>query len=341
MKLVIQEIIDQEIIHYADKDQLISSKFNRIKIIDKHGGKTIKMPIASPYFLFGQFRLFRRFMRLDKMCVIPSATGYVIFWQGIVYHLSRDCSKLIDVMHMTGCRNPLHNTVANINGYELFFGEYGRPNPAGKSIYRTLDGGLSWEKVFNIPNDKIRHIHSVNWDHYEEKIWVFTGDFEGQSFILSADKDFKNIEWIGDGTQCYRAINPFFEKDSIHWIMDSPLKEVHHIKLDRQTREIEIKKTFPGPVWYSKKLDDGYYLAATAQENGPSHQDKYLHFFVSKDLEQWEDIAQFKSDRMPKGLFKFGVITFADGEQDSNGFYIFYEAVKQFDGKSCLCQLAK
>ena len=157
--------------------------------------------------------------------------------------------------------------------------------------------------------------------------------------MLCANKDFKDVEWIGDGSQYDRAINPFFEKDSVHWIMDSPLKEVHHVRLDRQTRQIEIKQTFPGPVWYSKKLNDGYYLAATAQEKGPSHKDEYLHFMVSKDLEQWEDIAQFKSDKLPKGFFKFGVITFADGKQTSKDFFMFFEAVKGYDGKSCLCQL--
>lgn len=339
MRLSFIKEIDQEIIHYADEKKVISSKFNIIRIRDASGENHIKLPIPLHKLLLGKFRLVRRLLRLDKMCVIPSAAGYVVFWQGRVYHLSTDCTKLICVMEMIGCRNPLHNAVANIDGKELFFGEYGRPHPEGKSIYRSLDGGLSWQKVFNISNDKIRHIHSCNWDPYEEKVWVFTGDFEGQSYALCADREFKEVEWIGDGSQYYRAINPFFEKDSVHWLMDSPLKEVHHIKLNREKRQIEIKQSFPGPVWYSKKLEDGYYLAATAQEKGPSHKDKYLHFMVSRDLVKWEDIATFESDSLPKGLFKFGVITFADGFQTSNRFFLFFEAVKGLDGKSRLCKL--
>ncbi|OCZ49435.1 hypothetical protein [Dehalobacter sp. TeCB1] len=339
MKLSFIKKIDQEIIHYADDVQVISSKFNRINMKNQSGEKSIKLSLSFVKQLLGKFRLTRRFLRLDKMCVIPTTTGYVVFWQGGVYHLNFDFFTLRHIMTMTGCRNPLHNAVANVDGSELFFGEYGRPHPEGKSIYRSLDGGISWEKVYQISCDKIRHIHSCNWDPYERKIWVFTGDFEGQSHVICADRDFREVEWIGNGSQHYRAINPLFENDSIHWIMDSPLKEVHHVRLDRQTRQIEIKQTFPGPVWYSKKLNDGYYLAATAQEVGPSHQDECLHFMVSKDLEQWEDIAQFKSDHMPKGLFKFGVIGFADGKQNRDNFYLFFEAVKGYDGKSCLCQL--
>ena len=339
MKLSIIKEIDEEIIHYADLEKVISSKFNEIRIKEICCEKIIKLPISKSKNILGRFRLIRRLLRLDKMWVIPLTTGYIVFWQGRVYHLSNDLSKLVLVMKMTGCRNPLYNTIANIDGKELFFGEYGRPHPEGKSIYRSRDGGLSWKKVYNISSDKIRHIHSCNWDPYEEKVWVFTGDFEGQAYVLCADRDFKNVEWIGDGTQYYRAINVFFEKDSVHWLMDSPLKEVHHVKLNRLTRQIEIKQTFPGPVWYSKRLEDGYYIAATAQEKGPSHKDKCLHIMVSSDLENWEDIATFESDFMPKGLFHPSVIAFADGIQTSQGFYMFFVAVKGFDGKSCLCRL--
>lgn len=339
MKLVIIKEIDEEIIHYADLEKVISSRFNRIRIREKDHENTIKLPISISKSLLGRFRLIRRLLRLHKMCVIPSTTGYVVFWQGQVYHLSKDCNKLVSVLEMTGCRNPLYNTVANIGGKEIFFGEYGRPHPQGKSIYRSRDGGLNWEKVYNISSSKIRHIHSCNWDPYEEKVWVFTGDFDGQVYVLCADRDFENVEWIGDGTQDYRAINVFFEKDSVHWLMDSPLQEVHHVKLDRNTRQIEIKQALPGPVWYSKRLEDGYYLAATAQEKGPSHKDKCLHIMVSCDLEKWEDIATFQSDLMPKDLFHYGVITFAEGIQTSQGFYMFFEAVKGFDGKACLCKL--
>ena len=96
---------------------------------------------------------------------------------------------------------------------------------------------------------------------------------------------------------------------------------------------------FPGPVWYIKQLEDGYYLAATAQEIGPGVHDRYAHLMVSRDLENWEDVYQFKHDGLPKRVFKFGVIGFADGVQTSRGFYIFAEAIKGLDGKTALCEI--
>lgn len=86
-------------------------------------------------------------------------------------------------------------------------------------------------------------------------------------------------------------------------------------------------------------MGDGYYLAATAQEIGLGVKDKYAHLMVSKDLEKWEDIYQFQHDGFPRRYFKFGVIGFADGYQQSNSFYLFAEAIKRLDGKIALCEI--
>jgi len=109
--------------------------------------------------------------------------------------------------------------------------------------------------------------------------------------------------------------------------------------MDRKSRNIQKKTMFPGPVWYIKRLTDGYYLAATAQEIGPSIHDKFTHLMASKDLVLWEDIAKYEHDGFPKRFFKFGVIGFADGPQTSQGFYLFGEALRNLDGKSILCRI--
>lgn len=75
------------------------------------------------------------------------------------------------------------------------------------------------------------------------------------------------------------------------------------------------------------------------QEKGPSHTDKYLHIYATKDMKKWEEIKKFKHDGWPKGLFRFGTITFARGEMKDSSFYIFFEGVKGYDGKSALCRI--
>ena len=339
MKIKIIKKYNFEIVHYADDNMQLFSRFNRISVYrDNKEELMINLPISIGQKLLGNFRILRRLFRLDKMCVLPTNAGYVAFWQGSVYHISRE-GLIIHALQMEGCRNPLHNSIVNVDGNTLYFGEYGNPNPNGKSVYRSNNGGISWEKVYHISCDRIKHIHSCKWDPYERKIWVLTGDYEGQSYILCADEDFGNVEWIGDGTQYFRAIDLVFRENDIHWCMDSPIKDSYHVILNRKTRSITLGQLFPGPVWYLKELSDGGVLVSTAQEIGPSHKDDKLHIMYTSDLRSWINVAQFEHDGLKKRYFKFGVIGFSDGRQNKDGFFMHAEAVKGYDGKSLFCCL--
>jgi hypothetical protein len=341
MRLSIKDVISREICHFATSDMLVTSSYNRI-FVEKHGREfSFQLPGDGWKWIFGLFRLSRRALRLDKCNVVPVEDGFIAIRQGKVFHYDENAKKLERVLSLKNCRNVLHQSITVIDRKELYFGEYGM-NSSGSEVpvYRSLDSGRSWQAIFVFPPGKIKHVHGCYYDPIEEKIWVLTGDFENECHILCADRDFKKVEWIGDGQQTYRTCNVFFEKDSVHWIMDSQLQNSYHIKLDRKSRTIEQKQLFPGPVWYSKRLEDGYYLAATAQETGPGVKDQYAHLMVSKDLEIWEDVHQFQHDNFPKRYFKSGVIGFPDGHQHSNSFHLFAEAIKGLDGKIALCEIS-
>jgi hypothetical protein len=340
MELKKNQLIPGEICHYASSDMLITSFYNRVRVSKVAREIDFRLPSDGWKTPFGLFRLSRRALRLDKCNVVPVEGGYVAVRQGRVYRYDEGSEALSETLRLKNCRNVLHQSIAVIEGTELFFGEYGNnAERAEVPIYRSCDAGRSWQTIYTFPAGKIKHVHGCYYDAFENKIWVLTGDFKDECHILCADRDFKHIEWIGDGQQLYRTCNLFFEKDSVHWIMDSQLQDSHHIKLDRKTRKIEKKNAFPGPVWYSKRLEDGYYLAATAQEIGPGVKDGFAHLMVSRDLETWEDVRQFEHDGLPKRWFKFGVIGFADGAQTSKNFYLFAEAIKGLDGRIALCEI--
>ena len=102
-------------------------------------------------------------------------------------------------MELKNSRNILHQSMLVTDQDELYFGEYGNNSSRSEvPIYRSQDSGRSWQLIFSFDTGKIKHIHGCYWDKYEEKVWVFTGDFAGECHALCADKDFKNIEWIGD-----------------------------------------------------------------------------------------------------------------------------------------------
>jgi hypothetical protein len=341
MKLVIERIIsNREIMHYADPNRYISSFHNRVYVGDGSREREIVLPDRAWRNLLGHSRLGRRALRLDKCNVVPVGDNLVIVRQGQVYRYDVASKQLSPTLGLRQCRCVLHQSIAVVGSSSVFFGEYGRnTNRAPVPIYRSRDGGITWQVAYEFDAGQIKHVHGCYWDPYEQKIWVLTGDFEKECHILVTDETFDEIEWIGNGSQIYRACSVFFEKDAVHWMMDSQLEFSHHIRFDRKTRQVSRLGDFPGPVWYIKRLADGYYLAATAQEIGPGVRDEFVHVMVSKDLETWQTAFQFKHDGLPKRYFKFGVIGFADGLQSSDRFYLFGEAIKGLDGKIARCRL--
>ncbi len=334
--------INREIIHFAEKDILISSKYRKIFYNDGIKERQIILPEKNVVKKFlGQFRLSRRLFRLDKCNVFYHAKNLVIIRQGEAYYYDYHQQDLTKTLTLRNCRNVMHQSINSTPEGYIYFGEYGANNERTTvPVYRSIDGGLSWKEIYTFPEKSIKHVHGCYYDEYTDKIWVCTGDFKDESWIIVANKDFSEIKKIGDGQQKYRTCSILFTKEKVHWLMDSPIEPSHHIIFDRKTETIEIGQKLMGPAWYTKKIDDTTYLATTTREIGPGVLDNNAHLYITKDLKKWESIKQFEKDHWTMKYFKFGIIGFADGKQSLDAVHIFLEAVKKYDGKSLLCDLS-
>ncbi|MBR9920821.1 MAG: hypothetical protein GYB31_08275 [Bacteroidetes bacterium] len=333
--------LNKEIIHFAEGETMISSKYRTVYY--RFGNEEIKVQLPENSLLkrlFGWFRLSRRALRLDKCNVFLHEGNLIIIRQGKVYLYNTAEKQLTQTLALRNCRNVLHQSINSTPEGYIYFGEYGNNgNRNAVPVYCSKDGGTSWEEIYTFAPGSIKHVHGCYYDHYTDKIWVCTGDFEGENCLLVADKDFKKVHKIGDGQQKYRTCNLIFTEKEVHWLMDSQLETSYHIVLDRATEKIDVRQKLMGPVWYIKELSDKGYLAATAQEIGAGVLDNKVHLYYSEDLKEWKTLATFNHDGFPKRYFKFGVIGFADGRQSGNSFYMFFEAIKGFDGKSIECCL--
>jgi len=341
-ELKIKAKTDKEIIHYAESGTLVSSKGNTIFFKKNQVIQTVKLPQKAIEKIFGWFRLSRRALRLDKCNVVPVDNNLIIVRQGNVYLYDGEKETLTQTLTLRNCRNVLHQSINKTPEGYIYFGEYGtNTKRLNVPVYRSKNRGKTWEEIYTFAPGSIKHVHGCYYDKYTDKIWVCTGDFEGENWLIVADKDFKNIKKIGDGQQKFRTCRLLFTPDEVHWVMDSPLEPSHHIIFDRTSESIKVGSRFHGPVWYLKVLTDGYYLAANSvEEPGEGIIDGKVHLYISKDLKTWEELKVFEHDGLPIGYFKYAVIGFADGDQSSKDFYMFFEAIKGYDGKSLQCELS-
>ena len=94
----------------------------------------------------------------------------------------------------------------------------------------------------------------------------------------------------------WRSLSLIFEEKFIIWGMDSNIEKSKLVIFDRQTHQIEVGQEFPGPIWYSKTLDDGISIISSAVEIGKGVKTNSAFIFYSENNRNWEVLAEFKKD---------------------------------------------
>lgn len=332
-----------EIAHYCDERLKIFSR-HRWVVIDSVLGKTrLQLPFTK-FDIFGFSRILRRALRLDKCNIFPLDSygdSLLIIRQGKLYKYTNKVG-FQEKLKLKLARNLLHNALCITRSGRLIIAEYGANfTHAPIPIYASDDNGDSWSVVYEIPAGKAKHAHNVYYDKITDKIWVFTGDDNGECWVIVADESFSRVDYLGDGSQKFRACTAFFTAEKVVWAMDSPIETSCLVHLNRKNLNIELVNPLPGPVWYGKAINSVGYLIATSVEPGNSVSEDHASIYFSSDLISWTRIAEYKKDKWPMSLFKYGVIGFSQGNNSDNSFFIFGEALKNLDGKVMQCTLKR
>ncbi|MBL4597197.1 MAG: hypothetical protein JKX99_11540 [Robiginitomaculum sp.] len=335
---------DFEIIHYYDEKNniYIESSGNQfsISVADKVHKFTI--PVNPVKKLLLKFRITRRLFRLDKSNAVfnKDGTAIIVLFLGNIYRYELSTRKCVHTGTLRQCRNVLHQGICVTPEGHIIFGEYGsNVQRDSVPIWISKDDGFTWQIAYEFSKGKIKHVHGVYFDHFTQDLWIPTGDFDGECYLVRADTEFNTIKRYGDGTQQWRPVSLFFTENSIIWGMDSQLETNFLKKFNRRSEQLEAGQDLPGPVWYSKQLNDGVALLQTTREIGPGVKTDYVHIFLSQNLADWHEISRYRKDHYPMKFFKYGVLSFADGDQSSKSFAIHGEGLKGFDGRSAIARI--
>ncbi len=241
----------------------------------------------------------------------------------------------------TGYRGnkPAHQGICvTPNGY-IFFGEY-TLNPQrdhDTTLFRSVDGGKSFQPILNLGKDQVRHIHFVKWDPYDRCLWLGTGDEDYEDLLLVSCDYGETWEKVGEGSQDWRAIGVCFEKDHIIWGTDagSVPDQNHIIRMNRKTKKIEVVADAEGPCHGCASLKDGRIFISTGVEGGENEKDRFarlkevtgngVHELLKQKKDIWPLIFQYGVIRFPLGLENVNKLVFTMYGLNRNGEQVYVE----------------
>lgn len=326
------------IVHHHDKRGVWATSGRQI-IFRMPGSSRWKLigqfPFVMKRELFGWNRITQRLARADKCLVYPMEDGSLVgIRSGSIYHFEGGRPKLLMSSLQGDC--PLHRSLAEPERGVLYFGEYlMNPDRDPVRIIRIVDGGRKWEVAYTFGANEIRHVHGVYVDPFVPKrIWVTTGDLDGENYLFYTDDHFKNVCRLGDGGQLCRAVGLLFSQDYVAWVTDSPMEQNYSMRLDRKTGELIRCQALPSSFWYTAQTTNGLFLAGSSVEKGPAIRTNLGSVWRSEDGLAWERMVSFVKDSLAMPWFKWGTISFPSGVFSSDEVWISGEALSGLDGIS-------
>ncbi len=293
-----------------------------------------KFPFVKPRDYFGLCRLSERAARADKCNIFVTPSGAVLAIRACtVYAL--DKSRLRDLFTIQG-DSVLHGSICAGDDGWVYFGEYFmNPERGEVKIWRVSADLTTHEPACVFPAGFTRHVHGVYTDPHEPgTLWATLGDYEDECYFLRTTDGFRTYDRIGEGTQAWRCVRPFFTPTHVGWITDSHIDPNHAARFARSTGQLETGQSFPCSGWYGFQAD-GLCVASTTVERGPAITSEHASVYVSDDAFNWHEAGYLVKDfYRPMRVFKYGVIAYPSGDMSADDFYISGEGLVGLDGKT-------
>lgn len=307
---------------YVEKDKIWVAKGMSFWAIDYAGARVTRKYRVGGFTqrILSTFRLSRQLLRvgLHHLLLLPSGDIFVTAKRKS-YVLAQDGTIKYTFEGYLG-NKPGHQGVCVTPNGSIFFGEY-TLNPErdhDTKLYRSIDGGATFDCVLTLKKEEIRHIHFVKYDCYENCIWMGTGDRDEECKLMRSFDDGETWEIIGEGSQNWRAIGVCFTEKYLIWGTDAgsvPDKN-RIIRMDRRTHELEILADVEGPCHGCGSFVDGRVFISTGVEGGENEKDRFARLKVVSDSEI-KDVKLMKKDIFPL-IVQYGVIRFPLGTENTD-----------------------
>ena len=339
LKLVIRKAIPSMVVHCVDGEEIWASSYYTL-YVSKDGGETFSkvtdIKVQPMMKMLGNSRIISRAFRLGirtlrklkNDAILVNANGKVLRLANerveVVYSFEKGVGPLRDGW----CEDEKGN---------IYIGEYFL-NDTRKSAVKLLkseDGGRSFQVIRSMKG--VRHIHCVQYDPYEKKIWMGTGDRDEECSIQFSEDEGESWVDIGSGNQMFRTMSLLFMEDYVYWGTDTPARQSYIYRYMRRKGSISQLVPLNGPVYYSAVLENGVKFFSTGAEGNSEGKsaawDTRAHIWASLDGIKWEDIISWEKDLWPH-ILGYGRVLFAHGQYSKDSVFFTTQCLKNVDNIS-------
>lgn len=242
-------------------------------------------------------------------CLVKTGAGtFVTFADGSAGPLYRSTDDMATWTVATGgtssATTPLgvQSIAVDQNTDYIYWGEYS--TDASKSVinlWRSTNDGATFTVFHAFPSglaggtdpDRIRHIHGVQWDPIDERIWVLTGDSEDAAGMYRVNSGGTDVEAVvinsdlpGITGDPARAIGVMFFEDYVAWIPDTAASYSYIQRFPRtDPTDVEVLTQYRlnGQGWFTcKASEDGdRWVACSGTDVGTSQIDhQIVHLYA-------------------------------------------------------------
>ena len=285
---------------YSSEDHIVWESHDN----GKNWNKVCQLPISGEKIVnffkdkilrSAVIRKLRRNIGIHNVVVLKSGT--IIIQYDKIYRFDGNGKYAKPVFDITAKNiyGPMKNGLAYDEKTDsLYFGEYVISRPYAVRIFRGTGDGRFWERCYDFPVGRIRHIHSIIPDKYRNRIWVCAGDNNHESGLFYTDDDFKTVHVFGQGDQSWRMVSLIPIEDAIIWGsdagQDAAADDINFIyKWDFHTNKRQKLMCIDKPAYFTTRLSSGLMVLGTTYEPEIRRKiDPTADIWISYDGVDWQ-----------------------------------------------------
>lgn len=320
-------------VHLVDGHRIWATQ-NTALVVSGDAGKTWRrmttIPTESWKQILGSFSFSRRLLRLGIHNVVKLKNDTILaVSNGKIYRFAVATSSQPEIVHaLRRGKRPLKNGLTVDNHDRIFYGEYfSNPEREAVQLWVGTQDGRDWKVVLTLPPGSARHIHIVQYDPYEDKLWLGTGDRDNECSIGYLTDNLQTFTPIGSGSQVWRAVSLVFCPEHIYWGTDDPDGSNFIYRWSRCDGKLEKLAPVKGPVYYSQKTKD-YLLFTTTVEKITGEQDGYARIYALDNQDNVSELYCLHADFWHPTLFGYGRFELACGSLDTNQVWVSAKGLK-------------